>query len=629
LEFNPWLFSGKEDLAQAFLNQLQSVLSMGNESFKKLKEKLAVFGQNIGNLLDLSGLTKGAGKELGEILSKVLRSEPQNIAILKKEIREILLEEKTRIIVFIDDIDRLDKEEARQLFSVIKVLADFPYMFYILAFDREAIAEALDSGGCLSGDRFLEKIIQVPFEIPIVDRTILRNFLFKNLDALINGHSAVPFDSNHWTGVFLRGLDSFFRLPRDVIRFLNSISVTFPAICKEVNPVDFIAVEAIRVFKPDLYEFIRSKKDGFTRVQSGYSSSGQKEREEFLSSLEKRIQKEESEPMMNIITELFPNIGNAGYDESWRPEWRRLLRVCHPDIFPVYFHFSLPPDAISHLDVMDLIESALDDEQFAARLQQLNKEPFTVGTSKLTAMLDRMLDHGENGIPEDVIPNFFKVFLSIGDELLTSEEEGNRLAPGNDSRIVRLMYMLLKRYPLKTATPAIYQAINEGAAIHIQGRLLSVLGNETIRSQDRDAPVFPDEDIKKLQECWTESLPKKLSLDHEKLPSILFHWAQMGEKEKARSWSLKKTKTLKNLVRFITAFLGYTTSYSSLEGEKKTPRLNPKNLEPFIGIDEAARRLKRLDMKPYGKEEQTAVSQFLDEFDLLKQGRDPDSLDRL
>lgn len=169
LEFNPWLFSGKEDLAQAFLNQLQSVLSMGNESFKKLKEKLAVFGQNIGNLLDLSGLTKGAGKELGEILSKVLRSEPQNIAILKKEIREILLEEKTRIIVFIDDIDRLDKEEARQLFSVIKVLADFPYMFYILAFDREAIAEALDSGGCLSGDRFLEKIIQVPFEIPIVE----------------------------------------------------------------------------------------------------------------------------------------------------------------------------------------------------------------------------------------------------------------------------------------------------------------------------------------------------------------------------------------------------------------------------------------------------------------------------
>lgn len=629
LEFNPWLFSGKEDLAKAFLNQFQSVLVKENKNFKELKEKLAIFAQNIGSILDLSGFTGGTGKEIGEILSKILKPEPQNIAVLKEEIRKILLEEKTRILVFIDDIDRLDKDEARQLFGVIRALADFPYMLYILAFDRESIAETLDSGECLSGDRFLEKIIQVPFEIPLVDKTKLQKFLFDGLDSLIDGHSAVPFDSEHWSRVFLSGLDSFFLLPRDVVRFINSISVTFPAICKEVNPADFIAMEAIRVFKPGLYDFIRSKKADFTGVHPEYhSSSREKKREEFLSALKKMIPEKEFEIIMNILAELFPNIGNESSDKSWLQEWRRVLRVCHPDIFPVYFRFSLPPETISHMEVMDLINSASNTDIFSARLQQLKKEQLSATTSKLTAMLDRLLDHGEKGIPEDVIASFITVFLSMGDELRNPEKEDRTFTIGNDSRIVRLLYMLVKRFPIKEASSTIYNAIKKGSAIHIQGRLLSTLADEKWRSSQGDTPIFPDEDMKKLQNCWTSNLPKKLYLDHGKLRDVLFLWSQLEDKkEKVRTWCSRKIRKNKDLIRFVSAFLGYTRTPLSIEGEKKSPRLNPRNLEPFIDIDEVAHRLQRLQkLESYEKEEQIAVSQFLKEYELLKEGKDPDYL---
>ena len=53
------------------------------------------------------------------------------------------------------------------------------------------------------------------------------------------------------------GIDPLIQVPRDVVRFTNTLSVTYPAVCGEVNPVDFIALEAIRNFLPDLYDIIR------------------------------------------------------------------------------------------------------------------------------------------------------------------------------------------------------------------------------------------------------------------------------------------------------------------------------------------------------------------------------------
>ena len=56
----------------------------------------------------------------------------------------------------------------RQLFTVIKALADFPNVIYILAFEREVAVKAIENETGLPGESYLEKIIQ-DFEIPLVD----------------------------------------------------------------------------------------------------------------------------------------------------------------------------------------------------------------------------------------------------------------------------------------------------------------------------------------------------------------------------------------------------------------------------------------------------------------------------
>ena len=60
------------------------------------------------------------------------------IQIIKK-----LKDEKIKIIVSIDDIDRLSDEEIVAVFQLVKSLADFPNTIYVLAFDYDVVVRAL------------------------------------------------------------------------------------------------------------------------------------------------------------------------------------------------------------------------------------------------------------------------------------------------------------------------------------------------------------------------------------------------------------------------------------------------------------------------------------------------------
>ncbi len=162
VKFNPWWFSGQENLARAFLSQLQVVLPTKSEKFKQLGDLLTDFAEGIGGLIDLTGVSGGAGGPIGKLFGRAKRK-PKDVPALKESITAILRKAGKRILVLIDDIDRLTPDETRQLFTVIKALADFPNVVYLLAFDREVAVQAIGQQGGIPCERYLEKIIQVPF----------------------------------------------------------------------------------------------------------------------------------------------------------------------------------------------------------------------------------------------------------------------------------------------------------------------------------------------------------------------------------------------------------------------------------------------------------------------------------
>ena len=78
----------------------------------------------------------------------------------------------------LDDIDHLSNEQIRYVFQLITSVARFPNTIYLLVFDKEIVVEALKDVQSGNGQDYLEKVIQMPIQIPDIQRSDLRNILF-------------------------------------------------------------------------------------------------------------------------------------------------------------------------------------------------------------------------------------------------------------------------------------------------------------------------------------------------------------------------------------------------------------------------------------------------------------------
>ncbi|BCA41475.1 TPA: P-loop NTPase fold protein [Kluyvera georgiana] len=626
--FNPWWFSGQDNLARAFLGQMQAVLPAKSEKFKKLGDLLGDFAEGVGGLIDLSGMTGGAGSKFGKLIGMVTKRKPKDVPALKSEISKVLQDAGKRILIVIDDIDRLTPEETRQLFTVIKALADFPNVIYLLAFDREVASQAIEQQSGMPGERYLEKIIQVPFELPPIDRVALRAALFKRLDDVLGDTSDGLFDHSYWTNVFHSGLDPLFQVPRDIVRFTNTLSVTYPAVHNEVNPVDFIALEALRVFLPNLYDVIRTNQDKFSGHSSDNRYNGNPEatvsfHEQWVQGLPKQLRSSISD----LLERIFPKIGRIGYEADWLSQWRRNLRACHPDIFPTYFRMTVPPGAIRRSEMLALLNLAETPPALGEALIRATGVKRPDGLSKARALLERLMDHVEKDISDKHISVFIIVLLDIGDSLILDSDHQGSFDFGNESRITRVVYHLLKRVDPTQRHALLISAIDQGKAFGVQHFFIAALSGNSEKESIIDSTTLDD-----LKKCWLQGLKTKLSqsemLAHSQLDRLLGAWYRWGDDVEVKAWCNDATSSDDGLLTFLSKFCTHTRSQTMGDwAVHLQPRLNPTWLEQYIDTQACYERLIGLRQKGLVPDSaRESLEQFLKEFEMLKAGKNPDGI---
>ena len=191
-KFNPWRFKDESQLLSAFFNLLSAQLK---KSIHTKKEKIGrLFAEYAeGVIPSIYGIKPGG---LIKLFSK--KYSTVDVEEQKRRIEKFLEEEKKRVVIFVDDIDRLDKKEIQTIFKLIKLTGDFSFTSYVLAFDEKMVAKAIgenyEDGGEQAGKNFLEKIIQVPLRLPKAQTTALKKFCFKQVDNAVgprNGHNKV------------------------------------------------------------------------------------------------------------------------------------------------------------------------------------------------------------------------------------------------------------------------------------------------------------------------------------------------------------------------------------------------------------------------------------------------------
>ncbi len=371
--FNPWLFRGDEQLIRSFFATLASAIGKSPGLKAKIGKLLERYGPLIAPVsVSYQGVELSPGEGLAEA-GRAL-SVPE-IDDLRVEISEALVKSKTRVVVLMDDIDRLDKSELHSVFKLIKLSADFQNTVYVLAFDDEMVAAALGEkyggGDVEAGRQFLEKIVQVPLVLPAANPDALRRFCLDGLGrALEDAQVHLSEDEQrqfYWH--FLQGLAIRLRTPRMAKRYENAVAFALPLLREEVNEVDLLLVEGLRVFYPQLYAVVRDNRDVVLRLQPSGTYTREKATERsraIISDALKSLRTEEADAAKELLQALFPRVGGlfrkTGYGEEWSRTWAAEQRVASTEYFDRYFSYAVTPGDVSDQEIEHLVVLAKEEQ---------------------------------------------------------------------------------------------------------------------------------------------------------------------------------------------------------------------------------------------------------------------------
>ena len=402
ITFNPWRFPSEPELLIAFYTQLANALG---KSLPTVREKL-------GKLISeypavLAGLAdKGETLEkIGKLLSDV------KLEQLRDRLGKFLVEENKLIVIFMDDIDRLDKDEIHHVFRLVKLSANFENLIYVLAFDRDVVVDALNeryySKRENTGQNFLEKIVQVPINLPKIQKTDIRRFCFQQVDNALK-LSEIQIsdnDAQEFTRGFIEGIEIRLETPRMAIRYANMLNFSLPLVKGEVHISEFLLIEAIRAFYPSVYEIIKDNQDAFTAVNLSVMNAYSSDTEEIKKTVEtvfSSLNDDEKSNLKHLMVILFPRLKsifeNTTYGSEWDRVWAKEKRIASSKYFDRYFTYSIPTGDVSDILIEDFIESLKDiepNELIESLKQKINEQNAEAFIAKMHQKMEKILPAGK------------------------------------------------------------------------------------------------------------------------------------------------------------------------------------------------------------------------------------------
>jgi len=597
IKYDPWNFSDQNNLIQQFFKELSQNLKR-----KEYGEKLNMVGEAVENysiylepftftLTSIPGISI-IFNSIGKSISKYFTKRANDIGSLKTEIKNKILKIDKKIIVIIDDIDRLTNTEIRQIFQLVKSLADFPNVIYILSFDREIVCEALKEVQKGDGNDYIEKIIQVPIEVPKAEQSDIFNLLFNELNKTLSIIPDGSFDNYYWGNIFNYGIKDFFKSIRDVKRFLNIFRFGFHPIMDEVNPVDFLVITSLQVFLPTLYDKIKNNKELFVSESKKFLdpssikdlSHEKKDYEDLL----KSIPDEKVKGLDMILRRMFPKVEllaneqQFSYSDENMNEWLLKNRICHPEKFDIYFSLSLSK-LISETEIIEIIENVSD-----IKITKIKIEEF-IASNRISYFLISIYARIDTSFKERQ-ENILKLILGTADLYLNYQKS---FSP--------IIYKILNNCG---SVEQRFQMLRNSISVGDNGLYVNVELISTLESEHSEDSTIPESErllnlksIKELEEMLITKIELAATngslLNNNKLPFILYRWKRWGVESELNSYLEKIKSDDILLIKFIS---GFTYPVKVLGSGDVVPNITYdqyfKDLKQFLDVDEVYKKIK-------------------------------------
>lgn len=404
LNFNPWRFPDENQLLVSFFGALAELID--TKLHTKGERAASLFSKYFVPLIpsvSAGPVSVDVGKGLGELSGKI----QPDIDELRERIEKLIGKSGKRIVIILDDIDRLEKKQIQAVFRLVKLTADFKQTAYLLAFDDKmvsrAIGEMFESGTettadgrtLQAGQSFLEKIIQVPLRLPRARPKALLDFCFSRVNESLAdaGIRIDKAEQARFVAAFRDGLLARLATPRLAVRYANTISFSLPILKDEVNAVDFMLMEAMSIFYPDLYQFVARHKDDLAgsmedELRSMFPADTQERNERKKALIEDVLKSyetiDERSAAISLLCDLFPRIRTLffsfnmlyvrnGAESPSSAELTRRQHVAAPTHFERYFAYSILNEDVSDKEFDTFLAMTSPSEQTKTAVNLLKR----------------------------------------------------------------------------------------------------------------------------------------------------------------------------------------------------------------------------------------------------------------
>lgn len=633
-------FSPKKEEIKITFNTVLSILAIFGITFSQLNDFISNSSNLINNLLFIGGIGYFSITIIYQIINKMLsflkirsKYNEKSINETKKDIIEILKERSQKLLIVIDDIDRLSTQEIRQIFRIIRTNADFPNTIYLLAFDREVIEKNLEVQEGISGHDYLEKIVQVNFTLPCVSESKIHNYFFHELDQLLQvlPESANEFfaKGTYWANVFHSGFKNYFKSIRDVKRFINGLEFNISQLIQEdiieVNPIDFIAIELLRLFEPQYYDFLLKNKTIFTEVSSSYGSGndGREEKKAIVLESFNLVNEKRRNDLKSMIFELFPQVkgfadsyGNISYSQNSVNSWTQELRICSNRMFDSYFNF-IPGGDEKELSIYDLSKISAASHNYNSFNELLD---YYKSIDKFENMMVRIQDFTSK---EDFFSiEYFEIIIqALFDSFVhLPKSQPSFYGIGLDMQIARVIFQLLRRNKNLDENFQILKNTSERSK-SLYGPLyyIGIEINKDEKNSNLTPEIIPSERIPEIKEvCVRKILEFKDKLiEEENFLYLIFRWREWSDDDEFEKYIHEITEDDISFLTFFDKFEYETRSQTVGDrGVQTHKRFHFKNLSEFCDLEEVKGRIEKIKLNPslYLKHK-SAIDLFIKYFD--------------
>lgn len=456
VRFNPWRFQSEPHLLKNFFEVLAERLG---KSLTTRAENVSKFFRDYADVLTPISLL---GVDPAKPIKALTNLRPEaDLEELKSRIEEALAEVSQRIVIIMDDIDRLDKDEIQAVFKLVKLSADFPNTAYILAFDEEMVAHALKEkyGSLEAGRSYIEKIVQVPLHLPTAHEYALRSITFEGVEAAVQLAGLDPSEeqAQRFVNTFVLSFQSHLKTPRLAKRYVNGLTFALPLLKGEVDPVDLMIIEAIRVFIPRLYSAIRHHGDIFLgKYLDQNRKDGTEQAKAVIEDAIKDLSETDKLTARHVIKELFPRmggidlLGGAIHGSDWQSRWSQQKRIAAVDYFDRYFSYGVPPNDFSDRKAEGFLKQ-IETEDVGYVVQEIR----ALATGERAGVFIGKLRAQEDKVPPTVASRLAQGLALCGDVF---PNNGGVLADFGASTAAQaciLIRHLIKRLPSGTERDAL------------------------------------------------------------------------------------------------------------------------------------------------------------------------------